>query len=384
MPSVAINSPKTPVTKGSSGIAAATIPNVCKMPGPPAPFVPTPLPNIGRSGDSPQNYSTTVKIEKQPVAIRGSTFGSSGDIASQGTGGGVISSTAEGVTKFLGPGSMDVQIEGKNVQLLSDPMLNNCGPGGVPANAATLGGLLQAPAEALPELMALCAIICECDINPAPSTSGQSDLKEYCVKMALLGLDDAANGASPMKPEIPYNMTTSPPTPILSQQTPGLLRATQYLPRRMTNMGLKSAANNGGVYQVRIPDVVITRTPQNISSSSLTAPNLKAVVEIKFNDQARDANQIQDYTVIAGNNPNAVVELSPAECGCTKKPPPPIFVPVPDPKTKSIWEKMGDWLNEQKEAIAVATGLTGTALIAYLIISEGSRLFPPRNLVPIP
>jgi len=29
------------------------------------------------------------------------------------------------------------------------------------------------------------------------------------------------------------------------------------------------------------------------------------------------------------------------------------------------------------------TGLTGTALIIYLIISEGSRLFPPRNLVPV-
>ena len=30
------------------------------------------------------------------------------------------------------------------------------------------------------------------------------------------------------------------------------------------------------------------------------------------------------------------------------------------------------------------TGLTGTALLIYLIISEGSRLFPPRNLVPVP
>jgi hypothetical protein len=30
------------------------------------------------------------------------------------------------------------------------------------------------------------------------------------------------------------------------------------------------------------------------------------------------------------------------------------------------------------------TGLTGLALIIYLIISEGSRLFPPRNLVPVP
>ena len=30
------------------------------------------------------------------------------------------------------------------------------------------------------------------------------------------------------------------------------------------------------------------------------------------------------------------------------------------------------------------TGLTGAALVTYLIISEGSRLFPPRNLIPIP
>ncbi len=73
MPSVAVNSPKTPVTKGSSGIAAATLPNICKMPGPPAPFVPTPLPNIGTSDNSPQGYSTSVEIEGNAVAIQGAT-----------------------------------------------------------------------------------------------------------------------------------------------------------------------------------------------------------------------------------------------------------------------------------------------------------------------
>lgn len=30
------------------------------------------------------------------------------------------------------------------------------------------------------------------------------------------------------------------------------------------------------------------------------------------------------------------------------------------------------------------TGLTGVALLIYVIVSEGSRLFPPRNLVPVP
>lgn len=32
----------------------------------------------------------------------------------------------------------------------------------------------------------------------------------------------------------------------------------------------------------------------------------------------------------------------------------------------------------------ILTGLTGTALVIYIILSEGSRLFPPRNLIPVP
>ncbi|WNZ61371.1 DUF4150 domain-containing protein [Myxococcus sp. MxC21-1] len=139
---VAVNPPRTPVTTGSQGVAAATVPNVCKMPGPPAPFVPTPLPNIGRSNLSPSGYSQSVTIEGQKVAIRGASFGSQGDMASKGTGGGVVSGNTHGETKFIAPGSMDVKFEGKNVQLLGDAMSNNHGG---PANAATLMGLLQSP-----------------------------------------------------------------------------------------------------------------------------------------------------------------------------------------------------------------------------------------------
>jgi len=133
MPTVAVNAPKTPVTKGSNGIAMATLPNICKMPGPPAPFVPVPLPNIGTSDNAPLGYSTTVQIEGNPVAIQGASFLSKGDIASLGTGGGIVSNNAQGPTTFLGPGSFDVRIENKNVQLLADPMLNNNGPPGAPA-----------------------------------------------------------------------------------------------------------------------------------------------------------------------------------------------------------------------------------------------------------
>jgi uncharacterized Zn-binding protein involved in type VI secretion len=125
MPTVAVNPPKTPVTEGSSGVTVAQLPNVCKMPGPPAPFVPTPLPNIGKSGNSPDGYSSTVTMEGKKVAIKGASFKSLGDIASQATGGGVISSSVQDVTEFISPGSMNVKVEGGNVQLLGDMMTNN-------------------------------------------------------------------------------------------------------------------------------------------------------------------------------------------------------------------------------------------------------------------
>ncbi|HAG94581.1 MAG TPA: hypothetical protein DCL78_10685, partial [Gammaproteobacteria bacterium] len=141
MASVAIHPPKTPVTKGSMGIAKATIPNICKMPGPPAPFVPSPLPNIAKSGMSPKGYSTTVKIEGNTVAIRGATFKSMGDMASKGTGGGLISANTHGPAKFITPGSLTVKIQGKSVHLLSEPILNNLGASGMPPNTgATMTG----------------------------------------------------------------------------------------------------------------------------------------------------------------------------------------------------------------------------------------------------
>jgi hypothetical protein len=125
-------------------MATATLPNVCKMPGPPAPFVPVPLPNIGMSSNSPQGYSKSVAIEGNAVAIQGASFGSVGDVASQGSGGGIVSSQVQGRTTFIGPGSLDVKIEGKSVHLLSDSMLNNGAPEGAP-NAGTMSGVVQAP-----------------------------------------------------------------------------------------------------------------------------------------------------------------------------------------------------------------------------------------------
>jgi uncharacterized Zn-binding protein involved in type VI secretion len=156
MASVGIHPPKTPVTKGSKGIAKATIPNVCKMPGPPAPFVATQLPNIAKSKKSPKNYSKNVKIEGHKVAIRGASFKSMGDMASKGTGGGLFSANTHGRAKFITPGSLTVKIEGKSVHLLGEPMLNNCGASGIPPNTgATVMGLNQQQSEKIEKSLGL-------------------------------------------------------------------------------------------------------------------------------------------------------------------------------------------------------------------------------------
>jgi hypothetical protein len=183
---VSINPPKTPVTKGSNGVATATVPNVCKMPGPPAPFVPTPLPNIGKSGDSPKGYTKKVTVEGQAVAIKGATFNSMGDAASKGTGGGLLSANTHGPTKFVGPGSMNVKFEGKNVQFLGDPMLNNCGPSGSPPNSATLLGVLQGPLLVVVEGSEMCPV-CE----EAPHGLEESE----ATKAEAASLEGALKGA---------------------------------------------------------------------------------------------------------------------------------------------------------------------------------------------
>ncbi len=58
----------------------------------------------------------------------------------------------------------------------------------------------------------------------------------------------------------------------------------------------------------------------------------------------------------------------------------PKTVPMPVVAAEPKRETEEDFMKH----MAAITGLTGTALIIYLIISEGTRLFPPRNLIPIP
>jgi len=167
---IGVNPPKTPVTEGSQDKAPASLPNVCKMPGPPAPFVPTPLPNFGRSEDSISGYTSSVLFEGKKVAIKGATYKSTGspDAASKATGGGIVSSVEEGTTGFAAPGSMNVKAEGENIQLLGDAMMNN---GSNPFNSATAPGNLQLSLDAAALADLLCEEFCKEVAKPGKKSS---------------------------------------------------------------------------------------------------------------------------------------------------------------------------------------------------------------------
>ena len=113
----------TVVHKSSSGMVVF-FPDVCKTPAPPAGPVPIPYPNIAKSQDTAQG-SKTVKMDGNPIMLKGSVFSqSTGD--EPGSVGGVVSNVTKGKAEFIAY-SFDVKVEGKNVPRLGDLMLGNKG-----------------------------------------------------------------------------------------------------------------------------------------------------------------------------------------------------------------------------------------------------------------
>jgi hypothetical protein len=350
MPTVAVNAPKSPVTKGSSSIATATLPNICKMPPPPPPFAPTPLPNIGQSGKQPKGYTTTVKVEGQPVAVRGASFGSTGDIASKATGGGIVSSNAEGPTTFLAPGALNVQFEGKNVQLLGDQMLNNCGPAGTPANSATMAGVLHGPvvmqAEnlgVLAELKEICDIRCDCKAQGAKKV-------QLCIDKELYARDGASGFNRRTKSEVPYNMKGKPdPTPYMSKKEPG---------RQTRNWRIKGS---------RRPDAVIVNNP----SAPWVADNIAALVECKWGADTYNLGQDKAYDRIVGGDPAKRIDLSDDNCTCPEdRDPEPVPVPVKQPAKKSVEDDEPMFSPDITKPVAAVVATASAIGIAILLAPE--------------
>ncbi|MBZ8141131.1 hypothetical protein CLD22_14610 [Rubrivivax gelatinosus] len=142
------------VHKGSNGISAATIPDVCKTPSPGGP-VPIPYPNISQSATLAKG-TTTVKADGgMMIAIKGSEFSlSNGDNA--GVAGGVKSSTFMKESTWI-LYSFDVKMDGQNAARLTDKKFQNH------QNTADLGGHIQNPTTVAELEAMLCEIWKECE-----------------------------------------------------------------------------------------------------------------------------------------------------------------------------------------------------------------------------
>ena len=110
------------VHKSSNGITIA-FPDVCKTPGPPAPFIPIPYPNIAMSQHTAKG-TTKVKMDGNPVCVKDSNFSMSTGDEGGTAGGGMVSSKIKGKAEFV-MFSFDVKAQGKNVARAFDIMLHN-------------------------------------------------------------------------------------------------------------------------------------------------------------------------------------------------------------------------------------------------------------------
>lgn len=163
----------------------------------------------------------------------------------------------------------------------------------------------------------LCRVMCNCGKIGVWTRGGGRLQRQKCVEQRI----DAENARSIAEtgqktvyvPEINYNMTTVPPSPIMSADDP--LQPHDDLLGYILNswpgkMKGYLEGKKAGLDQTRRPDVVIVHDP----SQPPEQPNIRAVIEMKFED-ALTRGQAADYIKIAGDEAK-YVPLKKAQCGC--------------------------------------------------------------------
>jgi hypothetical protein len=248
-----------------------------------------------------------------------------GDAASKGTGGGIVSVNTHGPAKFIGPGSFDVKIEGKNVQYLGDPMLNNCGPSGNPTNAATLAGVIQAPQDLIDEVgkeraEEICKSVCK-NFQPGgargPGVTRDFSKDDWPLFSAKEPFDILSEVTQVMPGSL--NNNTKEFSPIMSRTgrcvggpggPPGAPLAHGSVVR---SMGVTSRSKGSTVRW----DLTVLKN----AAETPTQDNISAWVEVKGDKEKLTVNQRKAKAMlkqIKGDKPKLIV-VTPKKCGCPEK-----------------------------------------------------------------
>jgi hypothetical protein len=112
------------LTDAAGDALSVNFPCVGKTPGPPAPFVPVPYPNVSKGADTDKG-STKTMADGKPIALKDSSvFSTSTGNEAATAGGGLITAKQKGKSCYF-MYSMDVKIEGKEVPRAFDIMAGN-------------------------------------------------------------------------------------------------------------------------------------------------------------------------------------------------------------------------------------------------------------------
>ena len=170
----------------------------------------------------------------------------------------------------------------------------------------------------------LCSAMCQCDKMPDVGKDGKQ-LKQGCVAGRLQALDQLLEHRSPYKQEINYDMTKSPPAPIMDSGI--ATKGHSYLPgwlRKYWGTEPEHAPTfKAGQGLIRRPDVVIVNDP----TRPPTQDNIKQIVEMKFPPDRLSERQERAYQQIAGG-PTKLLTLEPSHCDCDAPEPDGAKIPV--------------------------------------------------------
>lgn len=197
------------------------------------------------------------------------------------------------------------------------------GTGGMSPTGTTNLAPIRRPQLDAADKKVLCSAMCQCDKTPNIGKDGRG-LKQACVAERLKGLDKLLKHRSPYKEELNYDMTKTPPAPIMDSAID--TKPHDYLPgwiRKYWDSDSERPPFQAGEGMIRRPDVVIVNDP----SKPPTQDNIKQIVEMKFPPDTMPRKQEDAYKKIAGSS-QKVVELEPSDCDCNAPEPEGVRIPV--------------------------------------------------------
>jgi len=158
----------------------------------------------------------------------------------------------------------------------------------------------------------LCSAMCQCDKMPDAAKDGKQR-KPGCVAGRLQALDPLRDHPSPYMQDINYDMTKSPPAPIMDSGV--ATRGHRYLPGWMQKYW-RLAPEQARMFKaeqglIRRADVVIVNDPRRPP----TQDNIRQIVDMTFPPDAISRSRASACETIAGGEAK-VVTLQADQCGC--------------------------------------------------------------------